>query len=236
MDMKEKKLGILMLDTEFLRVPGDVGNERTFPYTVIKKVVKGAKAHLIVRESTPEMLQPFVEAAQELEKEGADIITTSCGFLAMFQKELAAAVSVPVLTSSLLQAGYLAPLLGSQGKIGILTANSRSLTEKHFRGAGIETVPKVIYGMEGTPFERVFVDDDTPFDQDLLCSLVVKKAEEMTAQNPEVSVIVFECTNMPPYAAAVQRAVRRPVYDITTLVDFAMSGICRKEFAADDIR
>src|SRR5919198_842274 len=43
-----------------------------------------------------------IQGARELERGGVRAITTNCGFLAMFQRELAAAVSVPVFTSTLM--------------------------------------------------------------------------------------------------------------------------------------
>src|SRR5215216_3062485 len=97
-------LGILMLDTRFPRPPGDVGHAATWPFPVCYRIVQGAQPHRIMGETPdPALLAPFVEAARELEAAGVRAITTSCGFLAAFQRELAAAVSVPVLTSALLQ-------------------------------------------------------------------------------------------------------------------------------------
>ena len=37
---------------------------------------------------------------------------------------------------------------------------------------------------------------------------VVEAGKELVARNPDVGAIVLECTNMPPYAAALQAAVR----------------------------
>ena len=57
----------------------------------------------VVREKAAGLLPDFTAAAKELAALGADGITTNCGFLSLYQKELAAAVSVPVATSSLMQ-------------------------------------------------------------------------------------------------------------------------------------
>jgi hypothetical protein len=96
-------IGIITLDTCFPRIPGDVGNATTFDFPVRFKVVAGASPRRVVHEQDPELLRPFIEAAQELEHTGCRAITTTCGFLALFQKDMAASVNVPLFTSSLLQ-------------------------------------------------------------------------------------------------------------------------------------
>ena len=226
----QQSLGILMLDTKFPRIPGDIGNPDTFPFPVKKLMVKGADPKRVVIEGSTSLLEPFLSAAKELEREGVSAITTSCGFLAMFQKELAASVSVPVFASSLLQATLIAPTLSPGQCLGIMTADGSKLSERHFRGVGIEAVPKVVYGLENTHFHHVFVGDSEYLDRELAQRNMVETAQRMVSEHPEVGAILFECTNMPPYAKAVSEAVGRPVYDISTLANYVMSGCSRCAF------
>jgi hypothetical protein len=129
-------LGILMLDTRFPRPPGDVGNANTWPFPTQYRIVKGADTSRIMGEAPdPTLLEPFLEAARDLEAHGVRAITTSCGFLAVFQRELAAAVSIPVLTSSLLQVPIVSRLLRPDQKVGVLTERPH-LTERHFQAVG----------------------------------------------------------------------------------------------------
>src|SRR5918994_3223837 len=95
-------VGILMLDTRFPRIPGDMGNAATFPFPVRYHRVSGAAPDLVVRRGAEGLLDAFVEGARLLEREGVGAVTTNCGFLVKFQREMAAAVRVPVFTSSLL--------------------------------------------------------------------------------------------------------------------------------------
>src|SRR5437773_7803605 len=95
-------VGILMLDTRFPRIPGDMGNAGTFPFPVRYHRVAGADSDLVVRRGAAGLLPAFVAAAKALEAEGVGAITTNCGFLAKFQRALSDAVSVPVVTSALL--------------------------------------------------------------------------------------------------------------------------------------
>jgi Asp/Glu/hydantoin racemase len=60
---------------------------------------------------------------------------------------------------------------------------------------------------------------------------VVRVAQKLVSDHPEVGAIVLECTNMPPYAAAVQKATGLPVFDIFTLVTWVYHGVVRKGFS-----
>ena len=89
-------LGILMLDARFPRIPGDMGNATTWPFPVLYRVVRGASPEKVVLQGARGLLPDFIDAAQDLVRLGAEAITTNCGFLSLFQRELAAAVGVPV--------------------------------------------------------------------------------------------------------------------------------------------
>lgn len=226
-----KTLGILMLDTHFPRIPGDVGNPASFPFPIVKKVITGASTERIVHGHDRTLLEPFCQAARELEQQGVAAITTSCGFLAMFQRELAEAVSVPMFTSSLLQVRLVSGMLPKGQIVGVLTADAQTLSTPQLEGVGIADIPMVIYGMEGTAFSTVFVGDTLEFDRQTAEREMVSVAQKMVCEHPEVGAIVMECTNMPPYARAVQQATGRPVYDITTLACIVMNGVNRTDFS-----
>ncbi len=216
------KLGILMLDTVFPRIVGDVGNEKSFDYEIVKKVIVGADPKEVVLKGNAQLLEPFIKGAKELEAMGVKAITTSCGFLAMFQKELAAAVSIPVFTSALLWGGTLSAMLPPGKIIGIMTANSKSLSQRHFEGAGIDHIDKVVYGMEGTRFGEVFVGNSPDLDEELARSEMVAVAKRMVSDHKNIGAILFECTNMPPYTKAVQEATGLKVYNIISLANAIM--------------
>lgn len=224
-------VGIIMLDTVFPRIPGDVGNASTFPFPVRFKVVKGASPHRVVKEADPALLQPFIEAAQELEEEGVKAITTSCGFLAMFHQEMKDAVKIPVFSSSLLQVHMANAVINKDQKVGIITARAQSLTDKHFKGVGIQDIPKVIVGMEeAKEFTGVFIDLKQSIDVDKAREEMVTAARKLISKHPEVGALVMECTNMPPFARAVQEAVNLPIFDVVTMINYAYSAVVRHEY------
>jgi hypothetical protein len=114
-------LGILMLDARFPRIPGDMGNAATWPFPVLYRVVTGATPSRVVLNGASGLLPDFIAAAKDLVRLGAEAITTNCGFLSLFQREIAAAVAVPVATSALMQTPWVQATLPPHRRVGIVT-------------------------------------------------------------------------------------------------------------------
>src|SRR5437667_5080765 len=157
-------LGILMLEARFPRIPGDMGNAQTWPFPVLYKVVKGASPRRVVIEEARGLLQPFLDGARELAALGAEGITTNCGFLSIYQAEIAGHVRVPVATSSLLQAPFIESLLPPGRRVGILTISAASLTGEHLAAAGVRPDTAVAGTEGGREFTRVLLDDEAVLD------------------------------------------------------------------------
>ncbi len=226
-------IGILMLETVFPRLPGDVGNGWTFDFPVMFRKVTGANPTSVVKNADPALLRPFIEGAQALEAAGCKAIATSCGFLVMFQKEMAAAVNIPVISSSLLQVPFVGRLLGPDKKVGIITAKASSLTEKHFKGAGMENCRFAIQGMEEFPeFFRTYIENNDAMDVEKATEEMREAGRKLIRENPDVGAIVLECTNMPPFAYAVQEVTGLPVYDVVTLIRYTAMSLARGPFTA----
>ena len=222
-----QSIGILMLDTRFPRIPGDMGNAETFDFPVRYHRVTGADPDLVVRRGAAGLLDRFVDGARQLEREGVGAITTNCGFLVKFQRELAACVRVPVFTSSLLMVPLVYRLLPPGQRVGVMTVNAPSLGPEHLAGAGIgPDVAIAVAGLETEKeFTRVLLGDEMELDVELAREEHVRVARKLVADHPDIGAIVLECTNMPPYTADVQRATGRPVFDIVSLVRFVHDGL-----------
>jgi hypothetical protein len=217
-------LGILMLDTRFPRPPGDVGNPQTYERAGIPArfaTVAGASPQRVVQQADPALLQPFVEAARALEREGASMVSTSCGFLAAHQAALAHAVAVPVVTSSLLQVARLP-------RAGIVTIDAASLTPAVLAGAGVPAGTPVQGVAPGCEFQRRILSNEAAMDLAQAEQDVVAAAMQLVRHHPGISDIVLECTNMPPYRDAVARATGRPVHDIETLLLAQWAALMRR--------
>ena len=211
-------LGVLMLDTRFARPVGDIGNPRTFAFPVRYSTVHGASPRRVVVERDLRLVAPFVAAARELEREGVAAITTSCGFLALFQRELAASVAVPLWTSSLLLVAEIEAGLMAGERVGVVTADAASLSADHLRAVGARTDTPIEGLATSSRFRATLLDDLDTLDEDEARQATVAAAERLVARRPDVRAIVLECTNLPPYADAVRDATGLPVHDITTLV------------------
>jgi Asp/Glu/hydantoin racemase len=223
-------VGILMLEARFPRIEGDMGNALTWPFPVLYRVVRGATPDLVVRRGAEGTLDAFIGAARDLVRDGADGITTNCGFLSLFQQELAAAVRVPVATSSLMQVALVNRLLPPGKKAGILTISSSSLSNEHLRKAGVPEGTPIGSTEGGREFTRVILDNENELDVDLARRENVEAALALRDANPDLGAIVLECTNMVPYAAAIRAATGLPVFSIYTMVTWFQASLEPRPF------
>ena len=218
-------LGVLMLETRFPRMLGDIGNGETWPFPVQFKVVRGATPTRVVQQAAEGLLEPFIEAGQELASLGVAGITTSCGFLALFQKELADALPVPVMTSSLLQVPMVEAMLPKGKRAGVLTYSAESLTARHLAAVGVAADTPVQGMPKGGVFFGHYASDPRVATKEALEREVVAAARELVAKHPEVGAIVCECTNLPPHSRAIAEAVGLPVYDVITMGRWFVQGL-----------
>ncbi len=225
-----QRIGILVLDSKIPRIPGDLGNATTYPFPVVYKVVQGATISKVVGDTDPALLEPFIQAARELEAAGCKAITTSCGFLALFQKQLAAAVSIPVFTSSLIQIPFVYAMLGPDKKVGVLGAEKKGLTARHFESVGAAGVPVVIGGLDDSDWVKAMRSPNPCFDVKAVENEMVAAAKGLVDSDPAIGALVLECTNMPPYAAAIQAAVKLPVFDIVTMISYVQLAVTQQTY------
>jgi hypothetical protein len=231
--MAQASLGILMLDTSFPRIPGDVGNARSYSFPVKMKVVPGATVRRVVFEADPSLRQRFRAAALELETEGVCAITSSCGFLSPLQQELARAVRVPVFLSSLMQVPLAYAM--TRGRVAILTANQASLTEEVLDSAGIPgSVPVATAGLQDVPaFREPILKDGAELQKDVVEQEMLRLVARLLRDYPDISAFVFECHNLAPYSRAVQVATERPVFDIISFAGWVYRSVNPQEFPGE---
>lgn len=225
-------LGILMLEARFPRIPGDMGNATTWPFPVLYRVVRGASPEKVVLQGARGLLQDFIDAAKDLIDLGAEAITTNCGFLSLFQPELTAAINVPVATSSMMQVPWVQAMLPPGKRVGIVTVSGSTLTSAHLAAVGVPADTPFVGTENGREFFRVLIKAEK---QDMDVALarldIIDAGRSLVAKHPDVGAIVLECTNMPPYAAALREAVGLPVYDVYSMINWFHAGLRPRRFA-----
>ena len=224
-------LGILMLEARFPRIPGDMGNAATWPFPVLYRVVRGASPEKVVLHGARGLLPDFIDAAKDLVDLGAEAITTNCGFLSLFQQEIAAAVRVPVATSSMMQVSWVQATLPPGKRVGIVTVCGETLTPAHLQAVGVPVNTPYVGTENGREFFRVLIKaEKTDMDVSMARQDIVEAGRTLVARHPDVGAIVLECTNMPPYAAALREAVGLPVYDIYSMINWFHAGLRPRRF------
>lgn len=220
-------IGILILDAAYPCIPGNVGNATSYDFPVRYKEVRGSSIQRLLNERDPSLLEPFIQGARELEAEGVRAITGACGFMALFQKQVAEAVNVPVFLSSLLQIPFIWNTLQPSRKIGVITANAACLTDEHFANVGVSPeMQVVVYGMEDKDeFRTSVLEEKGTLDSDMVEEEILEKTAEMMRDHPDIASIVLECSDLPPYANAVHLATGLPVFDFITMIRYVHSAL-----------
>lgn len=224
------RVGILILDAAYPCVPGNVGNATTYDFPVRFQEVRGASIDRLLNQRDPALKDVFIEAAVELQNRGVKAITGACGFMAYFQKEVADAVEIPVFLSSLMQIPFMHAVCG--GTVGVITANASRLTPRHFEASNIPaSIPLVVAGMEDQKeFREAILEEKGTLDSCAIEEEVTEVARRMVEAHPEVRSILLECSDLPPYAHAVQKATGRPVFDFVTMINYVAQTVTRQPY------
>lgn len=213
-----------MLDTQFPRPVGDVGNPDSYRYPVVLRRVPQATPTRVVHERAAGLVDDFCDAARALQDAGCRAIITSCGFLALHQQRMADAVDIPMGTSALLLIPLLRTLLGSRATVGVLTASSASLSDDHLRAVGADPATPIQGMPPDSAFARVIIGNQSVGDMAQVGQDVVDGALALVRNAPHIGAILLECTNMGPYRERIAALCGRPVFDLIDLANLLMQS------------
>ncbi len=204
-----------MLDTRFPRIVGDVGNAASYDFPVIFRRMEGIGSTdaVAAHPARPRVLAALKANAEALAAEGAVGLGTSCGFLALYQDDLGAVSPVPVATSALLHIRDL-----KDRKVGVITASAQNLTPAHFAAVGAPGDTPVVGLPEDSSFAATFLRNGLTLDREAVEREVVAAGLELVAKHPVIDTVVLECTNLPPYKRALERALGLRVLDVLDLL------------------
>jgi Asp/Glu/hydantoin racemase len=211
-----RPLGILMLDTRFPRIEGDIGNAKSFDFPVIYRKMEGIGSAdaVAAHPDRPRVLAALTSNAEALAQQGVVGLSTSCGFLALYQKELEQLSPVPVATSALL---LIRQLVGQ--KIGVITASAENLSPAHFAAVDAPTDTPVAGLPADGSFAATFLRNGLALDRDAVERETVETGRALLQRHSGLDAVVLECTNLPPYKKALEQALGLPVYDVLDLLN-----------------
>ncbi|MDR2368353.1 MAG: aspartate/glutamate racemase family protein [Deltaproteobacteria bacterium] len=225
-------VGIILIDSPTPFIPGDVGNASSFKYPVLYRTVEGVTVDRLINRFDPGNAGAVVRTAKDLAAHGVRLVTSDCGFMLRFQKEVATALKVPVALSSLSQLPFIESTLGRGDRVGVITANGEKFDRELLTLAGMRNPDAaLVRGMEGCPgFKGPALENTLRLKPGPIRGHAVSLAREMVAGEPQIRAILLECSMLPPYAAAIQRAVGLPVFDFITMIDCLVGASFRKDF------
>lgn len=211
--------GLMQLEA----MPGNSTNPHTFPFPVRLVEVPGACVETVITHPSPKLLSDMIEIGKRLAQDGISAITTSCGFNAVFQKELAEALTIPVFTSSLLQVPFVQNVIGREKNVAVITANKGSLTEQHMSACGITQRENVtVFGLEeAKEWSKIFEQPEEGFDVAAVEAEILQTALRAVKEIPSIGAFVLECTDLPPFSKKIAEATGLPVFDFVSMIGYA---------------
>jgi hypothetical protein len=224
------RIGILVLETTHDLVRGNIQHAGSFDFPVLYEIVRGVSATALM-SGDPEAAAPIVAGAQHLEQSGADVIVGACGSFANYQNAVTAAANVPVFMSILLEVPFLLKAMPPSRQLGILFANSKSFTARVRDQCGITEPDRiVVVGAETVDAFQPILKQQGRLDSESLGRSIASLAERTQAEHPGIGAWLLQCSDLPPYAALIQEATQRPVFDMLTLIAHAHQACERRSW------
>ncbi len=221
-------IGIIAVDLVYPKLPGNVVNATTFPFPVLYKKVSFEIEQLF--NGDPSLENMIVESAKELVKEGVRAIFGACGYFAHFQKSVAEAVDVPVFMSSLCQIPMIRTGLKPGEKILVMCASADNVDQELLHKVGAELEDCVIQDVGGMESFAPIRWGKTVLDNGRLTQDLALLAQDVVSKHPEIGAILLECSDLPPYAYAIQRSTGLPVYDFISMIDWVEHAVVQKPY------
>jgi len=230
-------VGILQLPANIPMLPGDMGNPTTFDFPVLYELIEEIDPFWVLADKPhPVVMEKVIAACKRLTMQGVSTIIGNCGFFANYQPEVAESLDVGVqyFNGSLMQLPMLLTSVGANKKVGVLTASKKLLMPSpalKYSGVSEADMKRlVVYGNEDGEQMKLVTGETGRFNPKKLEQELVDLAVKMVKENPDVGAIVLECTEFPPYAHAIQDAVRLSIWDFVTMTKFMHAGAVQKPY------
>ena len=223
-------IGILVVDAWYPMLPGNVANACSYDFPVLYKILKKASIEKIMC-GDPSMLEVVIEGGRELVEQGARAVVGACGSFANYQKKTAAALDVPTFLSVMLQAPLILKSLKPDQKLGVIAASKAALTPKVFKECDINDPSRmVITEVINLPEFKVLAKCEGCFNSGRLEGEIIGLVKQFRSAHPEVGALLLQCSDLPPYAHAMQNAIHLPVFDMNTMINWIYNAVVQKPY------
>lgn len=221
-------IGIIAVHLLYPKLPGNVANATTYPFPVLYKEVDFPIERLF--EGDPAIREVIIEAAKELERQGVRAIIGACGYFAHFQREVAQAVDIPVFLSSLCQLPMIKTGLSEKKSIAIFAASGDNIDDALLKKAGTDKERLVIENIGSLTSFAPIRWGKTTLDNGKLTKELCETAKALVDKRPDIGAILLECSDLPPYAKAIQSVTGLPVFDFNTMIGLVHHAVVQKSY------
>ena len=221
-------IGIIAIDLDYPKLPGNVVNASTYRFPVLYEKVSFEIEALF--RGDPAIRTQIVEAAVKLEGAGVRAIVGACGFFAHFQDAVKEAVHVPVFLSSLCQLPVIKTGLKKDQKIAVVAASGESVTDELLSHVGGNSSDIVVFDVGSWESFAPIRWGKTKLDNGRLTKDLIALGERIRTDYPQVGAVLLECSDLPPYAWAVQKGSGLPVYDFITLINWVEHAAAQQPY------
>ncbi len=205
--------GVLLVENSYnFYFPGNIHYPDALPCEIAARIVPGAHTDVVVSEGFDTVREPYVQEGRRLQHEGADVISSNCGFSVVFQDDIAEATGLPTVMSSLL----LAPLLARiySGRIGILTFDASNLDAPRRSTAGwaADFDLPLADVRQSEHWMRLRNRGPTALDLNVMRQDLVEISQEFVDQYG-LKALLIECCAMLPFERDIHEATGLPIFD-----------------------
>jgi len=223
-------IGILLVEADYAMLPGNVANASTYDFPVLYKVLKDVTFERIA-VADPAVLDVLVAGGEALIADGVRAVVSACGSFANYQRAAAATLSVPTYLSSMLQVPWIQAALKPEQKLLVIAAVGSAITAKVFEECAITDTDRLLVeqAIDVPEFKAMLSPEG--FNPARLESELAVYAHELVEKHPEAGAILLQCSDLPPFAWAIQNATGLPVYDMNTLIAWVHSAAVRQPYS-----
>lgn len=221
-------IGIIAVDLIYPKVPGNVANASTYDFPVLYAEVSFEIEQLFAGDADIE--QQVIDAAVWLEAQGVRAIVGACGYFAHFQKSVRSSVSVPVFMSSLCQLPMVKTCIDSSKRILVLAASGDDLDNKLLAKVGTDASRLLVHNIGSLEEFAPIRWGRTTLDNGKLKAALVREVESVLKENDDIGAVLLECSDLPPYAKAIQAATGLPVFDFNTMISMVKAAVAQRTY------